>query len=262
MVATSLTNTEVKLDQGHAMADVSEIHPQNNLRVTEDGVTTQLLKAGLYDFDATQKEIRVLSGKAVLFDGDQKATINGGHQVDLNREDGLKAEKVDKDWYQQSDLYRWSSLRSYYLAEANVDAARVYGNDGHYGPGWAGAGWYWDTWYDSYTFIPGDGIFYSPFGWGFYSPLFVFGSPIFFEGRGFDHRFHHFDSDFRPGFEHGRGFDEHGRDVDGRPGFHSRGPSEMHGSMHGGGGFHGGGGGGFHGGGGGGHGGGGGGHGR
>src|SRR5215472_10901026 len=283
MVSASLTNTEVKLDQGRAMVDVSEIHPQNNLRVTEEGVTTQLLKTGLYDFDAAQRQIRVFSGKAVVFHGDHKVTIDKGHQVDLNREAGLKAEKFDRESYQQSDLYRWSSLRSSYLAEANVDAARVYVSDGYYGPGWVGEGWYWDPWYESYTFIPADGIFYSPFGWGFYSPLFVFDSPFFFEGRGFDHRFHHFDSDFRPGFEHGRGFDEHGRDVDVRPGLHSRpdavhgldhagqavrGPSEMHGSMrgsvggagaiHGGsgfqGGFHGGGGGGFHGGGGGGHG--------
>src|SRR5215472_3395853 len=126
MVSASLTNTEVKLDQGRAMVDVSEIHPQNNLRVTEDGVTTQLLKAGLFDFDAVQRQIRVFSGKAVVFDRERKVSIDGEHQVDLNREDGLKAEKFNKHWYQQSDLYRWSSLRSSYLAEANVDAARVY----------------------------------------------------------------------------------------------------------------------------------------
>jgi FecR protein len=274
MISASLTNTEVKLDEGRAMVDVSEIHAQNNLRVTEDGVTTQLVKTGLYDFDAAQKQIRVFSGKAVLFDGDHEVTIDGGHQVDLNREGGLKAEKFNKDSYQQSDLYRWSSLRSSYLAEANVDAARDYVNDGYYGSSWAGAGWYWDPWYGSYTFIPADGIFYSPFGWGFYSPLVIFGSPEFFVGH---HRFHHFDRDFRPGFERGRGFDEHGRGFQGRPGLQPgpgavhgpdrpgqvvRGPSEMHGPSHGsvsggagaihsGGSFHGGGGGGFHGGGGG-----------
>src|SRR5262249_17265525 len=151
--AASLTNTEVKLDQGRAMVDVSEIHPQNNLRVTEQGVTTQLLKAGLYDFDAAQRQIRVFSGKAEVFDGGHKVTIDGEHQVDLNREAGLKAEKFNRDSYQPNDLYRWSSLRSSYLAEANVDAARVHESDGYYGPGWVGAGWYWDPWYSSYTFI-------------------------------------------------------------------------------------------------------------
>src|SRR5215469_14188917 len=75
MVSVSLTNTEVKLDQGRAMVDVSEIHPENNLRVTEEGVTTQLLKAGLYDFDAAQRQIRVFGGKAVVFDGERKVNI-------------------------------------------------------------------------------------------------------------------------------------------------------------------------------------------
>ena len=33
-----------------------------------------------------------------------------------------------------------------------------------------------------YTFLPADGIFYSPFGWGFYSPIYVYRSPFFFYG--------------------------------------------------------------------------------
>src|SRR5262245_44515439 len=38
MVSAGLTNTALELDQGRAMLDVTEIHPENNLRVTEDGV--------------------------------------------------------------------------------------------------------------------------------------------------------------------------------------------------------------------------------
>src|SRR5262249_33738533 len=180
---------------GRAMLDVTEIHPENNLRVTEDGVTTQLVKTGLYDFDAAEKQISVFKGKAILFDDDREVKIEGGHQVDLNRPGDLKAEKFDKELYEQSDLYRWSSLRSSYLAEANVDAAKVYVSNGYYGPGWVGSGWYWDPWFGTYTFIPANGVFYSPFGPGFYSPLVVFRSPTFFVGRPF---FHHFGPSFRP----------------------------------------------------------------
>jgi len=89
----------------------------------------------------------------------------------------------------------WSSLRSAYLAEANVDAAPGYIYADGFGPGWYGAGWYWDPWFSAYTFIPGDGIFYSPFGWGFYSPFFEFDAPFFFGDR--DHFHHHFDHDLR-----------------------------------------------------------------
>src|SRR5260370_25914020 len=106
MVASGLTNTEVTLDQGRAMVEVTEIHAENNLRITEDGVTTQLLKTGLYDFDAAQKQVRVFSGKAVVFDGDREVKIDGGHQAVFNAQGKLKAEKFDKQPYQQSDLYR------------------------------------------------------------------------------------------------------------------------------------------------------------
>ena len=69
------------------------------------------------------------------------------------------------------DFYRWASLRSSYLADANVDAAEAYAGSGGWRPGsWYGDGWYWDPWFDAYTFLPGDGIFFDPFGWGFYSP--------------------------------------------------------------------------------------------
>jgi len=30
-----------------------------------------------------------------------------------------------------------------------------------------------------YTFVPGDGIWYSPFGWGFYSPWLAYEAPFF-----------------------------------------------------------------------------------
>jgi hypothetical protein len=236
MVAAGLTDTEVTLQQGRAMVEVTEIHPENNLRITEDGVSTQLLKTGLYDFDATQNQIRVFSGKAAVLDGDREVTVEGGHQVDLNVEGKLKTEKFNKDDYKESDLYRWSSLRSSYLAEANVDAARVYVNNGYYGPGWVGAGWYWNSWYGAYTYIPAGGIFYSPFGWGFYSPLFVFRAPVFFVGHPFFHT-------FGPGFHSvvvtrpvvTGGF-RSGPAATGRVVAHARG-----GVVHGGGGFHGGG---------------------
>ncbi len=189
MVSEGLTNTEVIVEQGRAMVEVSEIRPENSLRVTEGGVTTRLFKTGLYDFDDAQNQVRVFKGKATVFDGDREVTIDGGHQVDLNVEGKLKAEKFDKEQYQASDPYRWSSLRSSYLAEANVDSARLYVANGGYGPGWIGAGWYWDPWYSVYTFIPADGFFYSPFGWGFYSPLVVFQAPVFFAPRPFVHQF-------------------------------------------------------------------------
>lgn len=174
MVSPDLANTDVRLEKGRALVEVATIYPENNLRVEENGATTQLMKRGLYDFDADRNEIRVFNGRALVQEGDRQVEVKGGREVTLNGGDALKAQKFDKK-ASEDGLYRWSSLRSSYLAQANLDAARMYVTAG---PGWYGTGWYWDPWFSSYTFIPGNGIFYSPFGWGFYSPIVVYREPI------------------------------------------------------------------------------------
>lgn len=178
MISPDLTNTQLQLNQGEAMVEVDQIHPENDIRIIEDGVTTRLLKTGLYQFDAAGPQVRVFDGKATVLDGNHKVTVKGGHELALNTDGKLKSKGFDKKEYAKSDdLYRWSSLRSDYLAEANVNTAQTYLADGWYGPGWIGAGWYWSPWFDSFTFLPGAGYLYSPFGWGFYSPLWVSAAP-------------------------------------------------------------------------------------
>src|SRR5579863_2650334 len=276
MISPSLTDTEVEVDRGHAMVEVAEIYPENSIRVDDAGTTTQLLKTGLYDFNQNQREMRVFDGKAFVESGHEHADVKGGREITLASNDLSKPRKFDKKSYEEGDLFRWSSLRSGYLAEANVDEAGMYAQNGWGGPGWGGANWYWDPWFDAFTFIPGDGIFYSPFGWGFYSPWWVYQAPFFGYGygyggygRGYGHYYHHFSTDARnlgPGshyiggrsYAHGvyRGAGSTGRGFHSGPmmgstgrGFGRFGGGGFHG---GGGGFHGGGGGGFHGGGGGG----------
>ncbi len=53
MISPSLTDTEVGLSKGQAMVEVAEIHSENEIRITEGGSTTELLKTGLYDFDVS-----------------------------------------------------------------------------------------------------------------------------------------------------------------------------------------------------------------
>lgn len=75
-----------------------------------------------------------------------------------------------------------------YLAEANADMGRQYYAGG---AGWYGPGWYWDPWFWSYTWLPGNGIFYSPFGWGFYSPWMVGYAPYYgLRGYGYYGRYY------------------------------------------------------------------------
>lgn len=182
LVSPSLTKTEVSVDQGEAMVEVDEIHKQNNIQIVENGVSTELLKTGLYDFNSSQKTLEVFSGEAMVQENDQRVKLKSDHELNLASSGKLKAAKFDKGPAENTDLYRWSSLRSDYLAEANIDAAGVYYAGGAYGPGWIGSGWYWDPWLTGYTFLPAYAGFYSPFGWPFYSPYFVYNSPLWYRG--------------------------------------------------------------------------------
>jgi hypothetical protein len=264
MISPGLADTIMTLEKGRAMVEVATIRPENNVRIGEDGSSVQLLKAGLYDFDANRGEIRVFDGKALVQVADQRIEVKGGHELTLNSAEKLKSRKFDKK-ASTDDFYRWASLRSSYLAEANVDAARSYAGapgwaaGSWYANGWYGNGWYWDPWFTAYTFIPGDGIFYDPFGWGFYSPWMVYGAPYFGFGYGRGY-YHHFGPGYRPHFAAGGrspGFVGHAYNVPrGSIGGFGRGSAFSGGGFRGvgsGSGFHGGGGG-FHGGGGGGRG--------
>ena len=272
MISPGLADTIMALQEGRAMIEVADIRPENNVRIAVNGSSTQLQKVGLYDFDADRGLIRVFDGKAVVQAGGRQIDVKSGRQLNLNAAGKLKAQKFDTK-ASMDDFYRWASLRSSYLADANVDAARTYAGGGGGSPGgWYGYGWYWDPSFDAYTFIPGDGIFYDPFGWGFYSPGFAFGAPYFAFGYGYGGGgYHHFGPGYRPGHAPGggsSGFAGHAHSVNssgfgsasrngfGGGGFRSGGGGGFR-AGGGGGGFHGGGGGGFHGGGGGGHGGGG-----
>jgi hypothetical protein len=187
MISPALTNTELRLDKGEATVEVAELHPENNVVIAQNGAKVHLTKTGFYDFDAEHSIVRVYQGQASVEVNGQDIKVEKEHQLALNPGASMKPEKFDKEQV-KDDLYQWSSLRSSYLAEANVDRAQDFQVDN-----WYGAGWNWDPYYGAYTFIPGDGIFYSPFGWGFYSPFDVGFAPIFF----FGHFHHDFDRDFR-----------------------------------------------------------------
>src|SRR6266571_5955538 len=189
MVSSGLTNTQVAVNQGEAMLEVDEIYKENNIHISQPGADTRIEKNGLYAFDAGKNQVRVFDGKAVVSADDRNTTVKGGHELALNTGGKLQARGFNKNEVRQDDdLYRWSSLRSEYLSQANVDVARTYYGPGGYGPGWWGPGWYWNPWFGGFTFLPGNGFFYNPFGWGFYSPVVVFRAP-FLVGSGVHHTF-------------------------------------------------------------------------
>ncbi len=175
MVSPNLTHTEVALLRGRADVEVDQIYKQNLLLVDQGAAQTQLLQNGLYAFNADAGTVRVLKGKAKVFhtEGSVKGIeVKGGRELQLNTE-MAKAEKFDKDEAKNEGLYRWSSLRSEYLGEANQRVAMSYS-----GGRVANPGWFWDSGLYGYTYLPGSGLYPSPFGYGFYSPSYLYGGGL------------------------------------------------------------------------------------
>jgi hypothetical protein len=187
MVSPDLNHTEVKLDQGQANVEVDQIYPQNIILIDLKNGQTQLLQNGLYTFDANSNTVRVFDGKAEVYPGqDLQANVKsigvkGGHQIVLTGEP-TKPQSFDKN-SSEDDLYKWSSLRSEYLGQANVNLASEYAGVSGFYPGW-----YWAGGPYGYTWLPGNGLFWSPFGYGFYSPYYIYGGGSIYGGyygRGF-----------------------------------------------------------------------------
>lgn len=196
MDSPGIANTILTLQRGRAIVEADQVMPENNIVIRENNAQVRLTKKGLYEFNATTGQVMVFDGKADVQANGRNIDVNSGHELALNVPGKLKTHGFDRKEAEQGEFYRWASLRSSYLAEANVNAARMYqsGNS----PYWYGAGWYWDPWYDAYTWIPGDGIFWSPFGWGFYSPWLVGYAPFYGVGFGYYGGFHHFGPGYHP----------------------------------------------------------------
>ena len=176
MVAPDLTHTQVELDKGHAALEVDQIFPQNDLEVTDGGVSVRALKPGFYEFNANQPTAMVFKGEAeVRADNGRVREIKEHHQMQLIAGADVKPAGFNTD-DARDGLYNWSSLRSQYLAEANNQVASEYAGVSGFAPGW-----YWEPHMWDYTFI-GLGPYWSPFGFGFYPPWGWYGG---YWGRGY-----------------------------------------------------------------------------
>jgi hypothetical protein len=170
MVSPELTNTQVEVLNGEAMVEVTQLFKGNNITVLDHGATTRLEKNGLYAFKAAPAEVAVYDGKAEVLANDRQVTLKKGKELFLDGD--LRAQSFDTK--HQDELFTWSNLRSEYSAEASLASARTIVVNG----GWWGPGWYWNPYWGMYSFVP-NGLLYSPFGWGFYSPSVVYWAPVY-----------------------------------------------------------------------------------
>ena len=135
-----------------------------------------------------------------------ETTLHKDDAVFLTGNRPLKRRGFDVKAEQTQPLYVWSKVRSEDESEANMSMARSIAAEG----GWNGPGWYWNSYWADYAFLPGAGFLYSPFGWGFYSPGFAYYGGLGFYGHGYGYG-------HVGGFAGGRAF------VGGGGGFHGGG---------------------------------------
>jgi hypothetical protein len=173
LVSPGLVDPTIEVVRGEAMVEVDQKLKDNRIDVREHGAVASIVKNGLYRFDSDNGRMEVIDGQVRVTENGQSKELGRGKEVMLN---GQPLKTVSFDRKAEDDLYQWSSVRSQYLAEANVATAQnIYMGYGSY---W-GTGWYWSPYYASWSWLPGDGFFYSPFGYPFFSPAYIVYAPRF-----------------------------------------------------------------------------------
>jgi hypothetical protein len=208
MVSTKLDDTRVEVLKGSAMVECEDLAKDNAIMLLYKGNEMLLVKHGLFRVDADQGLFKVYDGEAIVKGESGQLTLHKGKETALNGV--LMAESFDAK--ADDDLYRWSDRRSGYLAKANVSSANslIGGSSGGgfggysgfgggiggysgfggcggglgYGLGYGYSPWQFNPMFGMYTYVPCNGLAYSPFGYGFYSPYSVWQAPYYGGGGG------------------------------------------------------------------------------
>ena len=172
MQSDSLVTPRFELVQGEAMVEVVGLLHGSQIEVVDGNALVVLEKDGLYRLTAAASTLPT----AAVIEGSAQVTLLGksiklgkGRQTVLVG--SLESQKFDLT--QDDELYAWSSVRSQYIAAASYDAATLLAG----GDQAATVGWYFDSLLDCWAWLP-NGLFFSPFGWGFYSPVLVGGATV------------------------------------------------------------------------------------
>jgi hypothetical protein len=172
----SLIRVEIQVIQGEAILEADELMTDNRIQVKVGDSHSLIQKPGLYRFTAgPPATYAVIAGKSEVSAFGQTVELSKGRQMAILQP--LKKRKFDSK--REDDLYAWSNERSEYEAAASYQSARdaslVYGSAAG---GWV-SGWLWNGAFDSWSWLPGgDTAFFSPFGYGFFSPGVVASAPL------------------------------------------------------------------------------------
>ena len=188
LITNRLIDTRLELLTGSASVEADAIGKDNSVTIVCKNGSVGLSKAGIYRFDANPGSLKVFKGEASVKMGDDTTLVSAGRMAML----GDTSAAVQKFNMDDTDaLDHWSHRRGEYNAMANVSAAKTLMDMGGYsayapylgiGAGSYGYGmglngcmnaWAYNQWYGMYTFMPCNGLLYSPYGYAFWSPYTV-----------------------------------------------------------------------------------------
>jgi hypothetical protein len=187
MLDNRLLSTRVELLNGQAIVESDD--PE--VSVKDPAVTIiykdyqiQPLKYGIFEIASDSNNMKVYKGQANVAAGGTKTVVREGHELIFSA--ALLAEKFNEK--QADDLYIWARDRSGSLSAANLASARSLSQGGYslnnlymggmypglgFNSGMMG-GWYLNQSLGMYAYMPYDGIFMSPWGYGLFSPGMIY----------------------------------------------------------------------------------------
>ncbi|MDX2150701.1 MAG: hypothetical protein SFV54_08195 [Bryobacteraceae bacterium] len=180
MLSSRLTDTRLEVLSGSALIEAAEILEGNSVVLIAGQSEVALRKRGLYRIDFNPVRLRVYDGEAGVNLAGQVVLVKDSRTMNLDGADAIVAKFDDK---MTDSLYRWGKSRAGYIAMANAASARQISSAGS---SWRSSGWQWNPFYGMFTFIPGNGIISSPFGWRYFSPdaIWAYYNPPTYAGSG------------------------------------------------------------------------------
>ncbi len=168
-VRTDFENTRFDVVAGAVIVEISDIDKKVPIEIGTPRTVVTINKAGIYRFDVIGKDVSVSvrRGEAYLGTREQffarTATKIGNNRAYRFVGDGApQTAKLSEKVYDLFD--EWSYLRAETLMAANYSVLRrTRSRDA------LSAGWVYDPFLNSYTFIPRRGFLLSAYGFGFYN---------------------------------------------------------------------------------------------
>ena len=161
---TRVENVRMELLSGTVLIEAGEVGKYDSIQIKVGACDIDFPKRGLFRIDADPARLRVYDGEALVIAGAEPLKVKEGRAAMLNGV--VTAEKFDKN--AGDAFHRWAGRRAGYMAAANVSVAKSI-LDGNRG-GWNTSGWQYNPYFGMFTFIPANGIYFSPFGYAYYSP--------------------------------------------------------------------------------------------